>query len=402
MTVLFPFQFYFFLLHCISFGQFLYFNTFEQKFSIRNMKFVPTTLLILSFVAFQGCKKDKASTTPEFKPLTEAVYASGNIYPRNEYKLTANADGYLLKQFASEGDLVSANQLLFQLESASQDARSEAASNILKQSEENYSNNSAALKELETQIKISKTKLDNDSENFNRYKELYEKNATTKVEYDRAKLAYETSKGEFEARQNTLQRTKNQLYVDLQNSRSNFRVNAREGENFRIKSIEAGKVYEVYKKLGELVRRGEVIALIGDANKSYLQLSIDESDFAKMKIGQEVLVKTDVYGDKVFKAQITKIYPKLNRADQTFRVDAEFVGEIPQTYYGLTVEANIIISQNPKVLTVPKSYVIGNDSLWVEENGEKKKIKFQKGVENMEFVEIKGGLTEKTKVLKVE
>jgi hypothetical protein len=83
-------------------------------------------------------------------------------------------------------------------------------------------------------------------------------------------------------------------------------------------------------------------------------------------------------------------------------VDAEFINEAPQTYYGLTVEANIIISQNSKVLTIPKEYVIGNDSLWIEENGEKKKIKFQKGVENMELVEVKGGLTEKTKILKLE
>ncbi len=346
-----------------------------------------------------ACKKSTQTTSPTYKPLTEAVYASGNIYPKNEYKLIANADGFLVKQYISEGDNVGRNQLLFTLESASQDARLEAASNILKQSEENLSANSAALRELEAQIKISKTKLDNDATNFDRYKDLYDKNATTKVEYERTKLSYETSKGDYEAKQITLQRTKNQLYVDLQNSKSNYRVNAREGDNFRIKSFEAGKIYEIYKKQGELIRRGETVALMGDANAMYIQMNVDESDFAKLKIGQEVLIKTEVYGDKTFKAQITKIYPKLNRADQTFRVDAEFVGETPQTYYGLTIEANVIISQNPKVLTIPKSYIVGSDSVWVDENGNKKKIKIVKGVENMEFIEVKNGLTEQSKIL---
>jgi hypothetical protein len=51
------------------------------------------------------------------------------------------------------------------------------------------------------------------------------------------------------------------------------------------------------------------------------------------------------------------------------------------------------------VLTIPKSYVVGNDSVWVEQDGKQQKIKFQKGAENFELVEVKGGLTEGTKLI---
>ena len=353
-----------------------------------------TTVLI-------SCNKgNDQATSPQYKPLTEAVYASGNIFPKNEYKLTANADGFLVRQTAFEGDLVTKNQLIFQLESISQDARLEASSNILRQAEANYGENSPVLAELSTQLRNARTKLANDSVNFSRYKELYDRNATTKVEYERAELTFQTSKNDVIARQKAYQRTRSQLYVDLQNSQSNFRVNAREGDNFRIKTFEAGKIYEIYKKQGELVRRGEQIALIGDANEIYAQLAIDESDFVKVKIGQEVLVKIDVYKDKVFKAKVSKLYPKLNKADQTFRVDAEFIEEKPNAYYGMTVEANIIISQNERVLTIPKNYLVGNDSVWIEENGDKKKIKIIKGVENLDLVEIKGGVTDKSIIVR--
>lgn len=361
-----------------------------------------TTIFLFSAITFLiSCNKGKdQATSPKYTSLTEAVYASGNIYPKNEYKLTANADGFLVRQTAFEGDLVSKNQLIFQLESISQDARLEASGNILRQAEANYGENSPVLAELNTQLRNARTKLANDSINFNRSKELYERNATTKIEYERAELAYQTSKNDVSARQKALQRTKSQLYVDLQNSQSNFRVNAREGDNFRIKTFEAGKIYEIYKKQGELVRRGEQIALIGDANEIYAQLAIDESDFVKVKPGQEVLVKIDVYKDKVFKAKVTKIYPKLNKADQTFRIDAEFEGDKPNAYYGMTLEANIIISQNARVLTIPKNYLVGNDSVWVEENGEKKKIRIIKGVENLDLVEIKGGLSDKSVIVR--
>ncbi len=355
-------------------------------------------LIILALVGtLVSCKKsENTNTSPQYKSLTEAVYASGNIYPKNEYKLTANADGFLIKQTAFEGDAVGKNHLLFQLESASQEARLEASSNILRQSEANFSDNSPILDELEVQFRNARTKLANDSVNFKRYKELYDRNATTRIEYERAELAYQTSKNDVSARRKAWLRTKNQLYVDLQNSKSNFKVNAREEDNYRIKSFEAGKLYEIYKKQGELVRRGEAVALVGDANEVYAQLAIDESDFVKVQIGQTVLVKIDVYKDKIFKAKVTKLYPKLNKSDQTFRVDAEFVEEKPNAYYGMTIEANIVVSENPRVLTIPKNYLVGNDSVWIEENGDKKKIKITKGVENLDMVEVKAGLTEKS------
>lgn len=354
-------------------------------------------ILVIAGVSLVSCKKSQnTSTSPQYKPLTEAVYASGNIFPKNEYKLTANADGFLVKQTAFEGDIISKNQLIFQLESVSQDARLEASSNILRQSEANFSDNSPILDELESQLKNARNKLSNDSINYNRYKELYERNATTRIEYERADLAYQTSKNDVSARRKAWLRTKNQLYVDLQNSKSNFKVNAREGDNFRIRSFEAGKLYEIYKKQGELVRKGEAVALVGDADAVFAQLAIDEADFVKVQIGQEILIKIDVYKDKVFKARVSKLYPKLNKADQTFRVDAEFIDEKPNAYYGMTIEANIVISQNPKVLTIPKNYLVGSDSVWIEENGDKKKIKITKGVENLDLVEVKSGLTEKS------
>jgi multidrug efflux pump subunit AcrA (membrane-fusion protein) len=229
---------------------------------------------------------------------------------------------------------------------------------------------------------------------------LYDQNSASKADLERVELAYRTSKNDVSARQKAWGRTKNQLYVDLQNTRSNFRVNVREGDNYRIRSIEPARVYEVYKKVGELVRRGEALALLGNPNDVYLQLAVDETDFSKLKVDQEIVVKMDAYGDKVFKAKVTKIYPKLNKVDQSFRVDADFLGQTPDAYYGLTVEANIVISQNPKALTIPKAYLVGNDSVWVEEKGEKKKIKLQKGAENFELVEVKGGLNEKSVLVK--
>ena len=234
------------------------------------------------------------------------------------------------------------------------------------------------LAELEVQVRNARTRLTNDSINQNRFRELYAQNATSRAELERAELNYTISRNNLRAQLNTLQRNRNQIRVDISANRSQLVTAEEAGRNNRIRSFVTGKVYDVFKEPGEMVRLGDQLALVGSGSELFAQLSVDESDFGRIRRGQEVVLKADVYPDKVFKARVSKIYPKLNRTDQSFRVDAEFVGEQPASYYGLTVEANIIISQNKHVLTIPKSYVIGNDSVWVEQDGKKQKVKFRK------------------------
>lgn len=359
-----------------------------------------TTLSILTFLTIAvACKPNTDGTSPTYRELTEAVYASGNVYPRNEYTVTADATGVLEKRLVNEGDSIRQNQLLFVLESTSENARQQAAASAYRQARANLGTNSPVLAELEAQVRNAHTRLTNDSMNYIRYRELYEKNAMSKAELERIELNYTVSKNNLRAQTNTLLRSRDQIRLDVANNRSQLVSSEVAGRNTRIRSFVNGKVYEVYKDPGEVVRVGDQLALVGSGDQLYAQLSVDESDFGRLHVGQEVVLKADVYPDRMFEAKVSKIYPKLNRTDQSFRVDAEFIGERPDSYYGLTVEANIIISQNKHVLTIPKSYVIGTDSVWVDQDGKKQKVKFRKGAENFDLVEVKGGLNEKSKVM---
>lgn len=354
---------------------------------------------ILPLLLFAACKRSPEGTSPMYRELTEAVYASGNVYPRNEYTVTADATGVLQQRLVNEGDSIRRNQLLFVLESATEDARRQAAANAYRQARANLGANSPVLAELEAQVRNARTRVSNDSINYTRFRELYSQNATSRAELERAELNYTLSKNTLRAQLNTFQRTRDQIRLDVANNRSQLISTEVAGRNTRIRSFVDGKVYEVYKEPGEVVKPGEQLALVGSGRQLFAQLAVDESDFGRIRIGQQVVLKADVYPNKIFKARVSKIYPKLNRADQSFRVDADFVGERPDAYYGLTVEANIIISQNKHVLTIPKSYVIGIDSVWIEQDGNPQKIKFQKGAENFDLVEVKGGISEKDKVM---
>ncbi|CCH52499.1 efflux transporter, RND family, MFP subunit [Fibrisoma limi BUZ 3] len=365
-------------------------------------KWMALSLLVLTASVVVTCNRNDEGVSPTYRDLTEAVYASGNVYPRNEYTVTADANGILEQRLINEGDSIQRNQLLFVLESNTEDARRAAAATALRQSQANLQANSPVLAELEAQVRNARVRLANDSLNYARFQDLYRQNATSRAELERAELNYTLSRNNLRAQLNTLARTRDQLRLDVANNRSQLVSTIEADRSTRVRSLVEGKVYEVYKEPGEVVRPGDQLALVGSGRQLYAQLAVDESDFGKIRVGQSVVIKTDVYADKVFNARVTKVYPKLNRTDQSFRVDAEFTGAKPDAYYGLTVEANIIVSQKQRVLTIPKSYVFGNDSVWIDQNGKKQKIRIVKGAENFDLVEVKGGLTEKSVVLSAE
>ncbi len=350
-----------------------------------------------------ACSRGEKTIHAEYKALTEAVYASGNVIPKNEYKVYVMTDGIITKKFVEEGSKVEVGQILFQLDNEEQAARDNAARQIFQTAQSNYGENSPALQELAAQLSSARAKFRNDSLQFARNQDLFASNSLTRTEFDRSTLAFSTSQNELTAAQRRYESRKRQLFVDLQNAQSQYRVNAKQDANFSVRSTTKGVVYEVYREAGEVVRRNEAVALLGDGEQVCIKLSVDELDINKIKVGQEVLVKIDVYKGRNFKASITKIYPMLNKQDQSFRVDAEFVRDstnfLPASFVGLSVEANIIIAQKDRALVLPKTLVGTGDSVLIKVGSGSQKIKIRKGVENFEWVEVLAGIDENSAVV---
>jgi multidrug resistance efflux pump len=367
--------------------------------------FIPSKTLAAAIVCGTGllsvsaCKKNDNLAKPEYRALTEAVYASGNIAPRKEYKVFAMADGYVTAKLVSEGTNVNAGDILFRIDNDEQAARTNAARDVFRTAQSNYSGTSPALAESEAMMRSATSKFRNDSLQFVRMKDLYESRAIAQAEFDKAQLAFTVSKNDVSAARDRYESSKRRLFVDLQNAESQYKVNAKQESNALVKSRINGMVYEVYKQDGEAVRRNDQLALLGDAKEVFVRLAVDELDIRKVQVGQEVLVKIDMYGDQPFKARVEKIYPMLTKQDQSFRVDAAFVDALPATFAGVTVEANIIVSQKEKALVIPKALLLKGDSVLVKTANGEQKVKIRKGAENFDVVEVLGGLDGNTELI---
>jgi HlyD family secretion protein len=367
--------------------------------AFNKMKHIEYISCIAVMMLITACNNNGKYIQPSTKELTESVYASGVVTTKNEYKVYAMTDGYISDILVNEGSNVKAGEVLFNVYANAQNASLNAAQNALNNARKNMSNNSAILNELLNALSNAKLKLKNDSLNFIRYKSLHEKSAVSTIDFEKMKLNYETSKNEVQSAFDRYNKTKQQLSVDEKNAEASVENAQKERDYTTVKANSAGTIFKLMKENGELVKRGELVAIIGNTNHFYVKLNVDAADISKIKETQQVLLKTDINKDKIYKAHVSKIYNMMNASDQSFRVDAEFDDKYIDGFNGTNTEANIIINTKTNVLTIPKSSLIGKDSVMVEEGGDEKKIKIVTGIENFDEIEVLSGLNRDSKII---
>lgn len=354
------------------------------------------TILLLLFLG--SCQSKEDMINPSVKPLMEAVYASGFVRSQNEYEVFSEGEGYVVEKLVNDGDVVKKGDVLFVLSADQSNARYQIAKQNAELAARNAHANSAVLTELQAALKSAESKVKFDSTNYLRYKNLLERNATTRAEYDRMKLLFDNATNELVLYKSRYRKALNDVRTANENAKQQLLIASDDSGKNSVKSLLNGKVFFTRKDKGELVRRGESLAIIGNANAFYLELSVDELDIDKLKVGQLVLVKADAFAEKVFHAVISKVYPLVDVRQQALRVDAILTDPLPGSFSGLAVEANILIQQKEKALVVPKAALMKGDSVWIEKEGSKIKISVEKGIETMDEVEIIKGVDSTTRI----
>jgi multidrug efflux pump subunit AcrA (membrane-fusion protein) len=351
-----------------------------------------TSFSVLAVFLLTGCGNKNEFVHPRLKHLVEAVYASGNIVSENEYQAFAQVDGYVEEKLVNDGDTVKKGDAIYFIQADQQTARYRIARENYELAIKNFRDDSPVLTELKAALASAKTKLQFDSINFVRYSNLLKNNATSRAEYDRIKLVYENAKTDFELAESRYNRTRDQLQLELRNAENQYRIARDESARYSIRSQVNGRVFKTFKEKGELIRRNEVVAVLGSSHSFYLQLNVDELDIQRIKTGQPVLAKIDAYPNRIFKATIHKIYPLVDTRQQSFQVDATLDEKLPGTFSGLALEANIIIRENPSAIVIPKRALLPGDSVIVQHPTGIKKVKITKGITTIEEVEVLEGI----------
>ncbi|SMG18329.1 efflux RND transporter periplasmic adaptor subunit [Arenibacter troitsensis] len=355
-------------------------------------------LLIYCLFLLLSCGNKQEKIFPTKIHLTESVYASVTVQPDSLYQAYAPVAGILDRNLLEEGDLVSRGTPIMQIVNSTPKLNAENARLALQLAQENYNGSSAVLGSLKDEIQSATLSFKNDSMNYLRQKRLWDQNIGSKVEFENRKLAYEISGNNLKQLKNKYVQTKNELSTQVQQARNNYNTSQISTKDFTVSSKINGKVYALYKNPGEIVNTMEPLASVGSATDFIIELLIDEVDIVKLQVGQKALVTLDAYGDKVFDAKVSKIYPKKDERSQTFKAEAIFINLPKALYPGLAGEGNIIISEKEGVLTIPKEYLLEGNKVKTPDG----LVDVIPGLQNLDRVEIINGINETTEILKPE
>jgi multidrug efflux pump subunit AcrA (membrane-fusion protein) len=353
------------------------------------MKYV-NLLFTAMLLSLLGCSH-KNEIRPERRDIVDAVFGSGHLENKNQYTVMANTEGFVKNAYVVDGDTVKVGQRLFQLDNSVQQTQVQNAIQNLTYAQSNASLGSPQIEQLKLQIAQAVQKLNVDSANYGRYSRLVKTHAVSNIDYDNARLTYQSSAASLKQLQKSLADLQHTLNLNVDNARANYDIQ-KENNNYNIlASKAAGVVMNVNKKVGDYIKKGDAVAVLG-TGRIIIKLDIAESDITRLKLGERVLISLNSQQDRTYEASISKIYPSFNTTDQAFIAEAEFKTAPAQVLNGTQLQANIIIQTKKNALMIP-SYCIINDH-YVMLKGGKEKKKVNTGIRTLEWTEITGGISE--------
>jgi biotin carboxyl carrier protein len=246
------------------------------------------------------------------------------------------------------------------------------------------------LNQAQTEMEVAKLKLENDLSLLDRQKKLWSGEIGSKNELEQRELAYKNSMALYNASKLKWNDLKKQIDFQSKQTEKSAAISSTSMNDYIVKSEIAGRIYSLSKEKGEMINTQTPIAIIGDANKFYIELQVDEYDISKLVKGQKIIISMDSYKGQTFEAELEKIYPLMNEKSKSFKVDAVFINQPQNLFPNLSAQANIILEVKEKVLTIPRSFLIDNEYVYLA-NKEKRKVKI--GLMDYEKVEIVSGLT---------
>lgn len=355
-------------------------------------------LFLLLALVVSSCSKKGNTTYPVKKDITHAVYASGKLFPHNHYTVLSKFPGYVEQIFVKAGDTISVGQPLIAIRNEANDLNISSARNLATLAKDNADENGSVITSLKQEFVAAKSKYELDSVNFLRMEQLWKNSATSKLIYDQSKTQFDASRAVYvKAEQNRIN-TIARLKVESLNAQNQLNALLSNKNDYRILSVISGKVYDVIPEVGDLVAAPMPLMEVGNASGFETELSVDETDISFLSVGLDVVFNIDAYRDKFFKGKIVSIYPRVNSASKTARVKATFEYEDGvQLFSGMSVEANIIISEKKNALVISREFLKNGKA---KVKGEDNLREVKTGVSDLQFVEIISGVDEKDELVK--
>lgn len=370
---------------------------------MKNTKFLLLLLVVILIsitVAFFFRTPKLEKYKVKKKKMVHSVYAWGYIDSSDSVSIKPEVSGYVEKIFVKENDEVKKGQLLATIVNNTLRENLREIEAQIASTKDKLSSDSDYKKELLHSIDIKKSLLENAEKKYQRRRLLFQEGLIPKESFEDALREYEIAKKDYERQINFYNDSIKTLTYQLESLQAKRKAIKEEINKHYIKSPIDGKVLRKFVNEGDYVnnmQQNNVLFSVGNDKKLETILFVDEEYIPRIKEGMKVYVTLDSYPEEVFEGEIKTIESQSDRTTRTVKVKANVDYKKP-IFFGLTVEANIIINEVEGIFIPQSAYKDGYVEVW--EGGKRKKKKIKVSPEKYNgYLLVLDGLTEGQEII---
>jgi multidrug efflux pump subunit AcrA (membrane-fusion protein) len=233
------------------------------------------------------------------------------------------------------------------------------------------------------------------------------------IEFERARLSFEQARLNLKNKSIVRKSELGNLQLRIQQIQSDIAVSLKEMEELTLRAPISGLiVYENNWATGRKIAKGDQpwpgmpIISLPDLTAMQAEVSINEMDISKVKIGQEVLIIPDAFPDKSFPGTIRSVSQIGRQKGQgsnikVFDIVVDLDGTDEVLKPGITTTTKIIVGKIKNVLSIPIISVFeeqGKTWAYVGDGGSFEKREVALGQRNDNFVVVTKGIKTGEKV----
>ena len=324
------------------------------KSKLSKIIFTIIAILIIALLAWWFLKPKEElpsyiTAQVERGDIENSVIATGLLEATKIVSVGAQASGQLKKMYVELGDEVKQGQLIAQINSVTQENEIQTAQ--------------ASIKNQQAQLAVRQATLAQVQAEYNRQRNMYAQDATSKAELESALASFKTAQAEIVA-----------LNAQIEQSRLTLATAQEELGYTRIVAPMDGTVVAIVTEEGQTVNANQsapTIVKLAKLDTMTVNAEISEADVMKVEKGQSVYFTTLGDSEKKYYATLRQIEPapesisndssssSSSSSSEAIYYNALFdvPNEDGKLRINMTAQVSIIIDQAKNVLTIPSSAI---------------------------------------------
>lgn len=344
-------------------------------------------------------------------PIEEIVTAvsAGTVKSRWESVLSAEALGRVSEVRAREGDAVrkgtvlavlSDPELARQIDAAAADVAQ--AANLLEQAK---ARRVEAARRFAADSARAAANLAKAKEDRRRAEELFRGGYLAKAEMDQAETALANAEADArvaalgEVNVAAIDREIDSIESRIEGARATAAALAERRRKLTVAAPFDGIVTRKTVEIGETKQPGSPLFVLEDPRTITVEAPIDESESAKVRVGQKVRLYPDSYLGETFAGEVSEVKPTIEASKEVSRANTIKVTPLspPRPLrLGMSVDVEVLTGRKEDALQVPSAAVMEREAkkfIYVVVGGKAVRRDVTTGISNWDRTEIASGLS---------